>query len=78
MARIVEDWNYNNIDNTIQIGPAEIKNLQSLMKASDEKTYLINYDYVSKTREDIESLATYFTPIIKDYALKFITKSGLL
>jgi len=40
--------------------------------------YLVNYEYVKETREDIESLRDYFTPVIKDYMLKVLTKDRIL
>ena len=39
--------------------------------------YLINYDYVSETRDDIQNLKDHFTPVVKDYVLK-ILKKGVL
>lgn len=36
--------------------------------------YLINYDYVAETRENITELQTRFSPVIKDYALRVLTK----
>lgn len=40
--------------------------------------YQLNYDYVAQTREDIGELQPYFSPMIKDYVLKIITKSNLI
>jgi len=39
--------------------------------------YLVNYDYVAETREKIAELKDYFSPIIKDYALKVLTKGRI-
>jgi len=39
--------------------------------------YLINYDYVAATREDITLLKDYFSPVIKDYALKILLKGRI-
>jgi hypothetical protein len=39
--------------------------------------YLVNYDYVSDSREDILELKQHFTPIVKDYLLKILTKGNL-
>ena len=39
--------------------------------------YLVNYDYVSETREDVEELKDYFTPVVKDYILKILKKGTL-
>lgn len=39
--------------------------------------YLVNYDYVAETRENIQDLKQYFSPVIKDYALKVLTKGRI-
>jgi hypothetical protein len=39
--------------------------------------YLINYDYVSETRENIGELKDYFTPVVKDYMLKLLRSGGV-
>lgn len=36
--------------------------------------YLVNYDYVAETREDISDLGAKFSPVLKDFALRVITK----
>ncbi len=40
--------------------------------------YQVNYDYVAQTREDILALRDFFSPVIKDYVIKVITKSNLI
>lgn len=40
--------------------------------------YQVNYDYVAETREDILALRDFFSPSIKDYVIKVITKSNLI
>lgn len=43
----------------------------------DFSYYQFNYDYIVQTREDIADLKDYFSPVLKDYVLKVITKSLL-
>ena len=40
--------------------------------------YLINYDYVKETREDISDLQDKFTPVLKDYSLRILTKGRIV
>lgn len=37
----------------------------------------VMYEYVQRTRDSIEELEPYFSPIVKDYVLKVLTKSRL-
>jgi hypothetical protein len=37
--------------------------------------YYISYDYIVKVRSDILELKDYFSPILKDYTLRIVTKS---
>lgn len=39
--------------------------------------YLVNYDYVSETREDIDELRDLFSPVVKDYAIRILTKGNI-
>ncbi len=41
-------------------------------KSGKRGYYLINYDYVSETREGIEELKNHLTPVVKDYVLKLL------
>lgn len=40
--------------------------------------YMVNYDYIAESREDIADLRTRFTPVLKDYALRVITKGKII
>lgn len=40
-------------------------------------TYQVLYNYVQETRSGVEELEPYFTPILKEYALKVLTKSKI-
>lgn len=39
--------------------------------------YLVNYKYVGTSRKDIARLLNHFTPVLKDYALRVVTKENL-
>lgn len=39
--------------------------------------YLVSYEHVSETREDIGALKDFFSPVIKDYALKILNKGKI-
>jgi len=39
--------------------------------------YIINYDYIEEVREDIEGLKDYYSPIVRDYSIKALTKSRI-
>jgi len=82
IARLLDPKNYDvDITNqSITIKDSEIlKHLVIPHGRLDSRTpyYLVNYDYVAQTREDVEALRDYFSPIIKDYALKVLTKSRI-
>lgn len=66
---------------TVTINDNEIlKHLQIPKSGSDARgpLYLVNYDYVDQTRENIEELADKFSPVLKDYALRLITKGRVV
>ena len=39
--------------------------------------YLVNYDYVAKTEQNIRELEPYFSPIVKDYVIKTLPKGKI-
>lgn len=41
------------------------------------KTYHITYNYIQESRTDAEELEPYFTPVLKDYSLKILTKNRM-
>ena len=66
---------------TVTILDKEILKYRTLPHSSmDNKGpfYLVNYDYVAETREDIAELGPKFSPILKDYALRIITKGKVV
>lgn len=77
IARLVDKKHYDvNIpDKQIAIKDGEFFKHLETPKTTESGTsayYLVNYDYVAETRENIEELRDYFTPVIKDYSLKVI------
>ena len=86
IARVIDssDWSFDKTSNQITITDREIlRNLQIPASqkpsgAGGNKMYEVTYKYVSQTREDIEDLEPFYSPILKDYTLKILTKSSLL
>lgn len=67
-------------NNIIEFNDSEILKHAQIPRQIDtirQPYYVVNYDYVSETREDVESLTTYFSPVVKDYALKVVTKGQI-
>lgn len=82
IARVLDPLYYDiDVQNkTIVIKDEEILTINVLPRASlqsDTIYYQVNYDYVQETREDIADLKNYFSPLVKDYALKILTKSNI-
>ena len=83
IARFLEEDSYDiDITNqTISIKDKEIfKHINTPRSSVDGRTpiYLINYDYVDETRESIIDLKTKFTPVLKDYMLRILTKGSVI
>ena len=79
IARLLEldSYEVDMTNRTISILDKEIlKRMQTPHATLDGHAplYLVNYDYVEETREDIEDLQDKFTPVLKDYSLKILTK----
>lgn len=76
-----DDWEYNAEENKIFIKDREILKNSNILAISQNnfssKYYRISYNYFTSTRDDIKELEPYFTPILKDYIIKVITKSRL-
>ena len=82
IARVL-DPNHYDVDvteATITLKDAEVlKYLQiphSLLN-NLSPVYIVTYDRIVETREDISDLVTKFSPVIKDYALRILTKGNL-
>jgi hypothetical protein len=86
IARLVPstDWEFDAQNKKIKIKDREIlKNIrtpqavgQTSLNAS--KFYQASYQYVKTTRADVSELEPFFSPVLKDYALRVITKSRLV
>ena len=78
IARLVPTDHYE-IDMTnrsIKLKENEVLKMQGGAN-KETKSYTINYDYVGETRETIKDLKGLFTPVLKDYALKILTKGKM-
>jgi len=65
---------------TIRITDKEILDRLTLPQGgldSSQSYYLVNYEYVAETREDVEELKDFFSPVVKDYALRVLTKGNV-
>jgi hypothetical protein len=83
IARVVPAGSYeiNRTDRTVRIKDSEALNRAGIPRerlGEQLPYYQITYDYVSVTRENIEDLKDYFSPVLKDYVLKVITKDKLI
>jgi hypothetical protein len=85
IARLVssEDWEYNADKNQIVIKDREIlRNKRTPQTLGDDETfsqfYQVVYKYVKQARPDITELEPFYSPVLKDYALKIITKDNLV
>ena len=64
----------------IELKDSEIMKHAQIPKQADsirQPYYVVNYNYVSETREDAEALTSFFSPVVKDYALKVVTKGQI-
>jgi len=85
IARLVpqEDWEFDAKENKITIRDREIlRNLRTPQCNSNlagaAKFYQVAYRYIQATRGKVSDLELYFSPVLKEYALKVITRSRLL
>jgi len=83
IARLLDpdDYVVDITNSTVTITDREYMNQLMIPKSGlhgKSSFYLVNYEYVKETREDIQSLRDYFTPVIKDYMLKVLTKDRIL
>jgi hypothetical protein len=78
----VKDWEVDVLSSQITIKDREIlgnmKQFQITSGTSREKFYRVAYKYMKSSREDVNELEPYFSPVLKDYALKIVTKSRLI
>ena len=71
----------NRTDRKVKIKDTEVlyRGVVPREKSGEQQAfYQVTYDYVSETREKIADLKDFFTPVLKDYVLKVITKGQLI
>jgi hypothetical protein len=76
------NWTLDRKSNRITIEDREILRSMKVPQVAgnqeSSKYYRLSYKYVATPRADIEELEPYFSPVLKDYALKVITASNLI
>jgi hypothetical protein len=82
IARLLDPRGYDIdiVNQTVTFKDSEILkyfNIPHGSISSRAPTYLVNYDYVGETRESVEELKDSFSPTIKDYALRVLTKGKI-
>ena len=75
IARPILNYTVNAKDKTITISSGEIK-IRDSIPTAENLTYEVSYDYVKRSAEDLLQLKNYFSPILKDYKIKIITKGN--
>jgi len=85
IARLVstDDWEFDSSTDKITIKDREIlKNIRTPQQTGQHtegsKFYQASYQYVKSTRANVSDLEPFFSPVLKDYALKVVTKSRLV
>ncbi len=82
IARLLSGETYD-VDITngiIELKDSEVMKHTQIPKQTSsirEPYYIVNYEYISEALEDAAALVNYYTPVLKDYALKIITKGQL-
>ncbi len=78
----IEDYTVDILNRKVVIKDREILRSQRIPQVTPlgarDKYYQISYQYAVSNRDNINELEPFFSPILKDYALKVITKSRLL
>jgi len=77
IARKVESDFFTVKNDIVTISDKEILS-KSLLPGIDSANYQISYDYIEGVTRDLSELKDYFTPVLKDYMLKVITKGNLI
>lgn len=73
-------FEYDKVNQQILFSDSEVQNKLSLPRGSniDRLNYQVIFSYVDLNREGISDLLNYYTPVVKDYALKIVTKDMLI
>jgi len=75
-------WEFDSENNVVVMQDSDkMRSLSVPITAHETATsryYQVSYERVEEPREDVGELEQYFTPVLKDYALKVVTKSRLI
>ncbi len=77
----VKSYTINRTDRTVTLKPQEILTRGGVARErlqEQQPFYQVTYDYISQSRESVADLKDYFSPVLKDYVLKVITKGQLI
>ena len=79
IARRVDpaDITFDVPSNSVILKDKEVQKKLQLISTTNN-LYQITYDFMKENREAFAELKSYFTPVLKDYAIKIITKDVLL
>lgn len=73
------DYEVDTTNKKVTIKDREIKKFNRLTQLADNnKYYQVSYDYLVEARVDVSELEPFFSPLLRDYSLKIITKNRLL
>jgi hypothetical protein len=73
-------FTYDSVNQLVILSDSEVVNKLKLPRGTnvDRLTYQVMYDFISTQQSQISPLKQYFSPIVKDYSLKVLTKSQLI
>jgi hypothetical protein len=73
-----ENFTVDTVTKTVEIDDSETLRIWGTRDAAIKRESLVKvmYDYVASTRESIKELEPYFTPIVRDVAVKILPKGG--
>lgn len=81
--QVPEDiWDFDENENAIVMKDSDrLRSFSVPMTTQDtlpNRYYQVSYERVEQPRADVSELEQFFTPVLKDYALKVVTKSRLI
>ena len=79
----ISDYTVDDEEGVIRIGDREILRRSQIPVSSrntlgTRNTYQVLYNYVDESRSNIDDLEPHFSPVLKDYTLKILTKGRIL
>lgn len=77
-----EDWVFDPSTKTITLLDREIQRRSDIAQAFNsgalnQATYQVSYNHITRVRQDITELTSYFSPVLKDYTLQVVSKEEL-